>query len=202
MTEPASSDATDDAGVEDVPVWEDEYVDRVSDRLMFNYDLERDRRVRGETFTLYGRLEMESRKQFFHPSITYGHHELYEHLLTARRDRVTVADLERLVDLGHDLADDWVDADEEHYSTEFTFAVVVPDVSDDVRSFVSGFSDRTLLKYGYNGHYEIHLVVAAPDREDVVASANADVDEAFRTWDTIEEEVHGPLARLKRRFLG
>jgi hypothetical protein len=184
----------------DVPVWEDEYVDRVSDRLMFNYDLERGRRVRGESFTLYGRLEMVSRKQFFHPSITYGHHESYEHLFLSRRQGVTVGDLDRLVDLGHDLADDWIDADEEHYSTDFTFAVVVPEITADVRSFVSGFSDRTLLKYGYNGHYEIHLVVSAPDHEDVVASANTDVDDALRTWDRIDDGSPGPLERLKRRL--
>jgi hypothetical protein len=186
---------------EDVPVWEDEYVDRVSDRLMFNYDLDKDHRVRGETFTLKGTLRMESRKSFLHPSITYGHHESREHLFVQRADRVRVADVERLVSFGHDLADEWIEADEEHLSTEFTFAVVAADIPDDVAEFVSGFKDRTLLKYGYYGHYEINLLVVAPESEALVGSRNVEIQDAFRLWEPIERDP-GLVARLKRRLLG
>jgi hypothetical protein len=49
---------TDDAP--DIPDWDDEYVDRVSDRLMYNFDLAKDYRVRGEEFTLYGQLLVHS----------------------------------------------------------------------------------------------------------------------------------------------
>nr|WP_279530117.1 hypothetical protein [Halospeciosus flavus] len=166
---------------DDVPEWDDEYLDRVSDRLMFNFDLEKDYRVRGESFDLYGELRMETEKHFFHPSLNYAKHHAEEHLFTRRVDHVSVADLERLVDLGHDLADD-VDADEEHYGTDFTFVLVAPEIPEDVRQFVAGFEDRTLIKFGYYGHYEVNLAVVAPDEEDAVASENADVVEAFALW--------------------
>ena len=187
---------------DDVPHWDDEYVDRVSDRLMFNYDLERDYRVDAESFDLYGRLEIHTQKKFFHPAITYGHHASYEHLFLRRADDVRVPALERLVGLAADLADRWIVADEEHYATEFTFAVVVPEIPDDVREFVAGFSDRNMLKYGYNGYYETHLAVVAPEREDVVTSQRADVADALTVWRPIDADVPGPLERLKRRLLG
>ncbi|WP_251341893.1 hypothetical protein [Haloplanus halophilus] len=187
---------------DDVPEWDDEYVDRVSDRLMFNYDLERDYRVDGEAFDLYGRLEIHTQKKFFHPAITYGHHVSFEHLFLRRIEGVRVADLERLVALAEDLADRWIEADEEHYATEFTFAVVVPEIPDDVRDFVAGFSGREMLKYGYNGYYETHLAVVAPDREAVVTSRRADVDDALSVWEPIDAARPGPLERLKRRLLG
>ncbi len=94
-----------------VPEWDDEYLDRVSDRLMYSYDLERDRRVRDERFALYGRIEVENRKQFLHPAISYGHHEKVGHLFVRRVDRVSVADLDRLADLGEALADEWIEPD-------------------------------------------------------------------------------------------
>jgi len=187
---------------DDVPHWDDAYVDRVSDRLMFNYDLERDYRVDAESFDLYGRLEIHTQKKFFHPAITYGHHASYEHLFLRRADDVRVPALERLVGLAADLADRWIEADEEHYATEFTFAVVVPEIPDDVREFVAGFSDRNMLKYGYNGYYETHLAVVAPEREDVVTSQRADVADALTVWRPIDADVPGPLERLKRRLLG
>lgn len=181
-----------------VPDWDDEYVDRVSDRLMFNYDLQQDYHVHGESFTLYGSLRMESHKQFFHPALSYARNESTEHLFV-RRATAGVAALERLVDLGHTLADEWVAADEEHYSTDFTFVLVAPDIDDDVRRFVAGFRDRTLLRYGYYGHYEINLLVVAPDTETLVASANADVADAFRLWPA-EDDARGLLGRLAGRL--
>jgi hypothetical protein len=193
--------ADDDATPADVPDWDDEYVDRVSDRIMFNYDLERDVSVRGEPFTLQGELRIESHKQFFHPAITYGHQHAYEHLFLTERGPVRVSDLERFATLGHDLADEWVDADEEHYATDFTFVAVTEEITDDVRSHVESFEDRELIKYGYHGHYEIHLAVVAPDREELVVSRNADVSDALRTWEPIEPD-RGLVERLKRRLFG
>jgi hypothetical protein len=196
------ADADDSVVPEDVPEWDDEYVDRVSDRLMFNYDLERDFRVDGEAFDLYGRLEIHTRKKFFHPAITYGHHASFEHLFLRRADGVRVSELDRLVDLAADLSNRWVEADEEHYATEFTFVVVVPEIPADVRDFVASFSDRTMLKYGYNGYYETHLAVVAPEQEAVVTSERADVGEALTVWEPIDSTAPGPLERLKRRLLG
>ncbi|WP_338730143.1 hypothetical protein [Haladaptatus sp. DJG-WS-42] len=198
------TDDAESADAPDVPDWEDAYVDRVSDRLMFNYDLEKDRRVRDETYTLYGRMNLQTQKQFLHPSINYANHESEEHLFVQRRTTLSVADLERAVERAHDLADEWIVADETHFGTDFTYAFVVPEISDAVRSFVADFSDRTLIKYGYYGHYEISLIVVAPDREDIVASESADVAQAFSLWDDVDVPVEQPgfvsrlLGRLRR----
>ncbi|SEW11560.1 hypothetical protein [Natrinema salifodinae] len=184
----------------DVPDWDDEYVDRVSDRLLHNYDLEKDYAVDGERFTLYGRMDLTSQKHFLHPAISIAEHESTEHLFVDRVDRVDDRTLDRYVELGHRLADDWIDADEEHFSTEFTFVAVAPSIPDAVRDRVAGFSDRTLLKYGYFGHYELNLIVVAPDDEDLVASENADVATAFRLWERIERKEPGILGLIARRF--
>ncbi|WP_225741202.1 hypothetical protein [Halorussus halophilus] len=194
----------EDADIPDVPDWDDEYVDRVSDRLMFNYDLEKDYHARGRSFTLYGAMRVESQKQFLHRSINYANHESREHLFVRRVSSVSKPDLESLVEFGHDLADEWIDADEEHYGTDFTFAVVAPEIPADVREFVSGFRDRNLLKYGYYGHYEVNLLVVAPEEEAVVASPNADVSVAFQTWTDVPEPPtqRGLLARLVSRIRG
>ena len=202
--DPDEMDSSADAEYPDVPDWDDEYVDRVSDRLMFNYDLEKDYRVRGESFTLYGEMRLESQKQFLHRSINYANHESREHLFVRRADSVSRADLEALAELGHDLADEWIVANEEHYGTDFTFAVVAPEIPENVREFVAGFADRNLLKLGYYGHYEVNLLVAAPDDEAVVESGNADVAAAFRTWTDVPEarEPAGLLARLVDRLRG
>ncbi|MFB6152058.1 MAG: hypothetical protein ABEJ40_09665 [Haloarculaceae archaeon] len=184
----------------DVPDWDDEYLDRVSDRLMFNYDLEKEYDAGGETFPLYGRMQMHHQKHFLHPVLSFAHHDSYDHVFARRVDGVTVADLESLVGLGHHLADEWIDADEEHYATEFTFAVVTDAIPDDVRSFVADFRDRTMLKKGYYGHYEVHLLVVAPERESLVASERTDLDEAFRLWTPIEEEEVTWLDLLRRRL--
>ncbi|WP_135821640.1 hypothetical protein [Halostella litorea] len=197
-----ASDGTPDGAPpeSEVPNWDDEYVDRVSDRLMFNYDLEKGVRERGRRFDLYGRLRMESQKHFFTPLLSYAHHEANEHLYLGRRESLSVGDLESLVDLGHDLADERVEADEEHYGTEFTFVTVVPEVPDDVRDYVDGFRDRTLLKYGYYGHYEVNLAVVAPEEREVVTSEVADVREALTTWEAIEREEPGLLDLIARRL--
>jgi len=184
----------------DVPDWEDEYVDRVSDRLQFNYDLEKDRVVHGGQFSLYGEMQMHHEKHLFHPVLSFAHHDSFEHLFARRLEGVTVGDLERLVALGHDVADAWVEPDEEHYCTDFAFAVVTDEIPDDVREFVADFRDRTLLTYGYHGHYEIHLLVVAPDRETIVSSREAHVEEAFRLWEPIEEEELGWWDLLTRRL--
>ncbi|WP_227353064.1 hypothetical protein [Haladaptatus salinisoli] len=184
----------------DVPDWEDEYVDRVSDRLFVNFDLEKSYSVRGERFTLYGRMLMENQKQFFHRSLNYANHTIEEHLFVRRVESVRVSDIESLVELGHDLADEWIDADEEHFGTEFTFALVAPEIPADVREFVSGFRDRTLLKFGYYGRYEINLVVVAPESEEIVASKNADVSAAFALWRPLESKREGLFGRVVRRL--
>jgi hypothetical protein len=199
------SDPSQEGGrPEGVPEWEDGYLDRVADRLFVNYDLERDYPVRSvpvappapDRFDLYGEMRMESRKQFLHPSITYGRHYSREFLFVARAPP-TVERFEALVDLGHALADDRVEADEEHYGTDFTFVLVGDRVPEEVTTFVEGFSDRTLLKYGYNGHYEIHLAAVAPDEERYVESARAEMADAFRLWRSASA-ASGPLARLRR----
>lgn len=181
---------------EAVPDWEDPYLDRVSTRLVHSYDLERNVRVRGERFDLGGELRVESSKHLFHPSVTYANHHMREFLFADRRDGVSVADLERLVDLGHDLADERVEPGDQHRATEFTFVLVVPEIPEDVRSFVDGFTDRTLLRYGFHGHYEIHCCVVAPDEEAVVSSARTEIGGAFALWDPLEESGGGILGRL------
>jgi hypothetical protein len=190
--EPADPDA--------VPDWDDDYLDRVSGRLMFNYDLEKDYAVLGERFDLYGEMNVHNEKHFFHPALSFAHHDLYEHLFARRVDSLRVAEFERLVEFAHELSDDWVAADEEHYSTDFTFVLIAPEVPDDVESFVSSFEDRTLLRYGYNGHYEINLVAVAPDAETVAASPGAGVEEAFRLWEPIEREEPGWFDLITRRL--
>jgi len=191
---------TDPRETADVPEWEDDYLDRVSDRLLHNYDLEKDRRVQGGSFDLYGEMRMHSEKHFLHPALSYAEHHSTEHLLVRRQDGVTVADLEALVALGHDLADAWIEHDEEHFSTEFIFGVVADSIPDDVRSFVADFSDRQLLKYGFEGHYEIHLLAVAPEANSLVASPNADVEQAFRLWDPIETSEPGWWELFTRRM--
>ena len=180
----------------DRPEWDDEYLDRVAERLMYSYDLERDASVRGQRFTLRGRLLVESHKQFFHPGLSYARQDAREHLFVRRGERPTVAEVDRLVELGHDLAEAWIDADEEHRSTDFTFVVVAEELPDAVRERVAGFRDRTLLKYGYYGHYEVNVVVVAPETEAYAASQEADVWRAFAPW--AEETPDGTPGLFER----
>jgi hypothetical protein len=186
-------------GIEGVPDWDDEYLDRVSDRLMHTYDLEKDARVRGERFDLTGELRVESSKHLFHPSVQYANHHLREYLYVDRRSRVSVADLERLVALGHDLADERVDPSDQHRATEFTFVVVAPEIPADVREYVSGFSARTLLRFGFHGHYEIHIAVVAPGHEALVASGRTEIGAALALWERIEREG-GLFSRVRGLF--
>ena len=198
MSDAPASDAEPDR-----PGWDDPYLDDVAARLQYNYDLERDKRAGDDHFELYGRLLIESRKQFLHQSVRYAHQSVHEHLFATRRESVGVAELGQFVDLGHRLADTWVDPDETHKRTDFTFVVVSDDLSDGVRDRVAGFRDRTLLRYGYYGHYEVNLVVVAPDREAYVASQEADVWRAFALWtDTDPDAEPGLLDRLKGLFGG
>ncbi|WP_416838098.1 hypothetical protein [Haloferax sp. DFSO52] len=185
----------------DVPDWEDEYLDRVSDRLMFSYDLEKDYRAGGEYFDLFGTMHIETQKQFLHRSINFANHYMDEYLLARRTTSATRAEVERLVDLADTLATELIEGTEEHQGTDFTFVLVAPHISDDVRSFVKSFSRRKLLKFGYHGHYEVHFVVVAPDEEDVVASEHADVARAFTLWeDPTTEPTPGLLTRVLRRL--
>ena len=184
----------------EVPEWEDDYLETVSGRLLFNYDLEKEHAIGSERFDLYGHMELHSEKHFFHPALSFAHHESHEHMYVRRSDRATDREIDRLVELGHELAEELIDADEEHYSTDVTFVLVVPEIPDSVRSRVETLDERTLLKYGYYGHYEINLVVVAPDRKELVASDGADVEEAFRTWDPIEKNEPGLLGLIARRL--
>lgn len=199
---------------DDVPVWDDEYLDRVARRLAHHYDLEADRTVDGERFDLYGELHVRHERHAIHPALTFGHHEAHEYLFATRIDRPTVADLERLEEFGERLAegerrseshaegetetDDggWVDAHEDHYSTDFTFVVIARECPDSVREYVDGYRNRTLLRYGYNGHYERNLVVVVPDREASVSSVEADVERAFRVWEPIVKSDRSRLDRF------
>ena len=200
MGDADSGHADDGAPAAQFPNWDDEYLDQVGGRLVHNYDLERDRRVRGEQFLLYGEMVIESKKHFLHPSIEIANHHSYEYLFARRDGQVSVQELEVLVELGHDLAEEWIDPDEEHYSTEFTFVSIVDRIPEQVRSKVRGLDERTLLKYGYNGHYEINLVVVAPARKQIVANDGAAVETAFRTWEKIEREEPGLLRLIASRL--
>ena len=185
---------------ENVPDYDDEYLDRVSDRLMYSYDLDRDVVVDGERFDFAGEMRMRNQKQFFHPALSYADHEIMEHLFARRVSTPSVGELERLVDLGHAVADERVTPNEEHYGTDVTFVLVADRIPDDVATFVDGFRDRTLLKFGYYGHYEVNLIVVAPDEEAIVDSAAAGVTGAFRLWEPVEEPDEGILSRFARRF--
>ncbi|WP_121741342.1 hypothetical protein [Natronorubrum halophilum] len=195
-----TADAASAGSLERVPDWDDEYVDRVSDRLMHNYDLEKDYALEGERFTLYGRMALSSKKHFLHPALSLAEHESTEHLFVRRVDAVDDRTLDRFVELGERLADEWIDPDEEHFSTDFTFVAIAPTIPEEIRERVSGFDGRTLLKYGYHGHYEINLAVVSPDGEELVASENADIAAAFQLWEPIEKNEPGLLGLLSRRL--
>jgi hypothetical protein len=186
--------------LEAVPEWEDDYLGRVSDRLMYSYNLDRNHRIGSERWDMYGEMRVLNQKQFFHPALSYADHEAEEYLFVRRDPRPTVAELRRLVELGHDLADEWIVADEEHFGTDFSFVLVADEITDDVAEFVSGFRERELLKVGYYGHYEINLVVVDPEAERTVASEQADVAEAFSLWEQVSQPKEGILSRFARRF--
>ena len=189
-----------EAIVEEVPVWNDPYLDRVSDRLMYNYTLERDHRLRGERWDLHGEMRVLNQKQFFHPALSYADHESEEYLYARRERRPTVGGLERLVELGHELADERVEGDEEHYRTDVTFVLVADELPPAVREYVDGQRERTLLKLGYYGHYEVNLGVVVPDERECVAGEAADVVEAFVLWEDVSTPDEGLLSRFAKRF--
>ncbi|MFC5134401.1 MULTISPECIES: hypothetical protein [Haloferacaceae] len=185
---------------ERVPDYDDEYLDRVSDRLMYSYDLDADVVVNGERFDLYAEMRMRNQKQFLHPALSYADHETKEYVFARRVPTPTVAELERLVELGHGIADERVEGDEQHYGTDITFVLVGDRVPGDVADFVDGFRDRTLLKFGYYGHYEVNLIVVAPEREEIVDSEAAGVTGAFRLWEPVETPDEGFFSRFAKRF--
>ena len=189
-----------DEVVEEVPDWDDAYLDRVGDRLMYSYTLERDHRLRGERWDLYGEMRVLNQKQFFHPALSYADHRSEEYLYARRIDRPTVGELERLVELGHELADERVQGNEEHYRTDVTFVLVADELPAAVREFVDGQRERTLLKLGYYGHYEVNLGVVVPDDREYVAGEAADVVEAFVLWEDVSTPDEGLLSRIARRL--
>ena len=185
---------------ENVPDYDDEYLDRVSDRLMYSYDLDADVVVDGERFELYAEMRMRNQKQFLHPALSYADHDMMEHLFARRVSNPTVRELERLVAFAHDVADERVTANEQHFGTDVTVVFVADRISEDVADFVEGFRDRTLLKFGYYGHYEVNLVVVAPGEERLVASEAADIAGAFRLWEPVETPDEGFFSRFAKRF--
>ena len=185
---------------EAVPEWEDEYIDRVAHRLVYSYDLEKEYRAGGYRWDLYGEMRVVTQKQFFHPALSYADHEAEEYLFARREPRPTVADLERLVEFGHDVADERIVPDEEHFGTDVSIVLIADDLSAAVREYVSGFRDRTLLKFGYYGHYDVNLVVVVPEDETHVASEVADVAEAFVLWENVSKPEEGVLSRFAKRF--
>jgi hypothetical protein len=185
---------------EAVPDYDDEYLDRVSDRLMYSYDLDEDVVVDGERFDLTAEMRMRNQKQFLHPALSYADHDVMEHLFARRVADPTVAELERLVEFAHGVADERVEGNEQHYGTDVTVVLVADRISDPVTEFVDGFRDRTLLKFGYYGHYEVNLVVVAPDAERLVASEAASSAEALRLWEPVEKPDDGIFSRFAKRF--
>src|SRR6056297_833230 len=172
---------------EAVPDYDDEYLDRVSDRLMYSYDLDRDVVVDGERFDLTAEMRVRNQKQFLHPALSYADHELMEYVLARRVSTPSAGELERLVEFAHSVADERVEGDEQHYGTDITVVLVADRIPEAVAEFVDGFRDRTLLKFGYYGHYEVNLVIVAPDGERLVASEAASSAEALRLWEPVED---------------
>jgi len=185
---------------EAVPDYDDEYLDRVSDRLMYSYDLDADVVVDGERFELTAEMRMRNQKQFLHPALSYADHDVMEHLFARRVAAPTVGELERLVEFAHGVADERVEGNEQHYGTDVTVVLVADRIPKDVAEFVDGFRDRTLLKFGYYGHYEVNLVVVAPDEERLVASEAASSAEALRLWEAVEKPDDGIFSKFAKRF--
>ncbi|WP_128905002.1 hypothetical protein [Halorubrum amylolyticum] len=185
---------------EAVPDYDDEYLDRVSDRLMYSYDLDRDVAVDGERFEMTAEMRVRNQKQFLHPALSYADHDMMEFLFARRVSTPSVGELERLVAFAHGVADDRVEGHEQHYGTDVTVVLVADRIPESVADFVDGFRDRTLLKFGYYGHYEVNLIVVAPDDEELVASEAAGVAGAFRLWERVDPPDEGFFSRLAKRF--
>ncbi len=185
---------------EAIPEWDDEYIDRVAHQLVYSYDLEKDHRLGGQRWDLYAEMRVVSHKQVLHPALSYADHETEEFVFLRREPRPTVDNLERLVELGHEVADERIVADEEHFETEISFVLLADELSDDVREYVSGFRDRTLLRFGYYGHYEINLVVVVPEEETQVASEVADIVNGVTLWEAEPDSDAGFVSRVVDRF--
>jgi len=184
---------------EALPEFDDEYIDRVAHRLVHHYDIEKEYRLDGRCWDLYAEMRVISQKQLLHPALSYADHETEEFVFLRREPRPTVSTLEQLVEHGHEIADERIVADEEHFETEISFVLLAEELSEDVREFVSGFRDRTLLRFGYYGHYEINLVVVVPDEQTAVASTVADIADGVTLWET-ERDDDGVLSRVVRRL--
>ena len=102
--------------------------------------------------------------------------------------------------MGHELADERVQGNEEHYRTDVTFVLVADELPAAVREYVDGQRERTLLKLGYYGHYEVNLGVVVPDDREYVAGEAADVVEAFVLWEDVSSSEEGLLSRIARQF--
>ncbi len=151
-----------------------------------------DHRLRGERWDLYGEMRVLNRNSL-PPGASYGDDESEESSTpvasTGRRRRT-----EATGRTGSRPCDERVSGNEEHYRTDFTFVLVADEIPDEVRSFVEGQRERTLLKYGYYGHYEVNLGVVAPDEQDAVAGEAADVVEAFVLWEDVTQPDEGVLS--------
>jgi hypothetical protein len=167
---------------------------------MYSYDLDREVVVDGERFDMTAEMRVRNQKQFLHPALSYADHDLMEFVFVRRVATPSVDAVERLVEFAHGVADERIDAHEEHYGTDVTVVLVADRIPDDVAEFVDGFRDRTLLKFGYYGHYEVNLVVVAPDRQELVASENADTAAAFRLWERVDSPDEGFFSRFAKRF--
>lgn len=197
--EASSNHASDTPG--HIPELTDPYLETVGQRLVHNYDLESDYTVNGEQFDLYGYLEVHNKRQVLHPALSVGHHEAREHVFLKRTETLSEADLDRVIELGHALAEEWITADEEHYSTEFIFAFVTTSLAAPVSNRIEELDERTLLKFGYHGHYDIHIAAVDPTQQHLVSNAAFDLTEALRTWDPVSGTDPGLVTRLVRRLL-
>ncbi len=200
MTEEPSTNQPSDTP-EHIPELTDPYVEAVGQRLVHNYDLEGDYTVNGERFDLYGYLEVHNQRQVLHPALSVGHHESREHVFLKRTETLSEADLDRMIELGHALAEEWITADEEHYSTEFIFVFVCSSLSDPVSNRIEELDERTLLKFGYHGHYDIHIAAVDPAQQHLVSNAAFNLTEAVRTWEPVGGTDSGLMPRVVRRLI-
>ncbi len=191
-----SMSSSADPGATTRPTWDDHYLDELAARLAHSYDLQKDRQINSRSFPLYGYLELHRQKQVLHPALSFAHHQLYEHVLVTTTDTISQQTVSDLVELGHTLADEWIDPGEEHYSTEFSFGVVTDHIPKAVTTAVSTIDERTMLKYGFNGHYDINIIVVAPEQEALIANDTADIAEAFRHWPPADASPGGLFDRL------
>jgi hypothetical protein len=179
--------------------WDDPYLRAVARRLRHHYDLEQGMRLAGQHFPMVGHLQMTNHKHLFHTSLRYADHSIHEHVLVTDVGDPTESTVQRLVDVGHTLASDpaYLDPSPDHYSTTFTFVLLCRTLPEAVTDTVTELRERTLLRHGYHGRYTIEVVAVNPEREQVIASAGADIAPAFATW---AELPTGDTQRLSARL--